>query len=243
MADQASAADDVLGSQSSPTPPSAKGETRIEEPTRAERTIARRVAESRATVPDFELNAEVDMHEAAALWKTAQHELLTAVLTKACALALRDTPRANGAYRDGRFELYSRVNIGVGVPTGAAQTFPTVFDADSKSVAELYAEIGTSARRAREGELTPPELAGTTFTLFSVAGGGVAQVTPIITPPHAAAVGAGVVREAPVVRRGEIVAGRVMTVTLASDHRILYGAHAERFLSLIKELLEHPGSL
>jgi pyruvate dehydrogenase E2 component (dihydrolipoamide acetyltransferase) len=243
MVDPVTAAGDALNSQSPPAPPSAKGETRIEEPTRAERTIARRVAESRATVPDLELSAEVDLGEAPERWRTAEHELLMAVLTRACALALRDTPRANGAYRDGRFELYSRVNIGVAVSTGDAQTFPTVFDADSKSVAELHAEIRTSARRAREGELTPPELAGATFTLLSGGADGVARVTPIITPPHAAAVGAGAVREAAVVRRGEIVAGRIMTVTLACDHRILYGAHAERFLSMVKELLERPESL
>jgi pyruvate dehydrogenase E2 component (dihydrolipoamide acetyltransferase) len=243
MVDRVSAASDGLDSESAGGPPSAKGETRIEEPTRAERTIARRVAESRATVPDLELSAEVDMDEAAERWKTAERELLTAVLTRACALALRDTPRANGAYRDGRFELYSRVNVGVAVSTEDGQAFPTVFDADSTSVAELHAEISTSARRAREGELTPPELAGATSTLYSVGSAGVARVTPIITPPHAAAVGAGAVREAAVVRRGELVPGRVVTVTLACDHRILYGTRAARFLSLVKGLLERPESL
>jgi pyruvate dehydrogenase E2 component (dihydrolipoamide acetyltransferase) len=242
MVNRLSAAGDALNPQPPAGPPSAKGETRIEEPTRAERTIARRVAESRATVPDLELSAEVDMDAATEIWKSAEGELpLTAVLTRACALALRDTPRANGAYRDGRFELYSRVNVAVS--TEDAQTFPTVFDADGKSVAELRAEIATSARRARDGELTPPELAGATFTFYGVGSGGVTHVTPIITPPQAAAVGAGAVRETPVVRRGEIVPGHVMTVTLACDHRILYGTHAARFLSLVKELLERPGSL
>src|SRR5258706_4072205 len=105
MVDRVSAAGGALNSPSPAGPPSAKGEIRIEEPTRVERTIARRVAESRATVPDLELSAEVEMDEAAERWRTAERELLTAVLTRACALALRDTPRANGAYRDGRFEL------------------------------------------------------------------------------------------------------------------------------------------
>ena len=82
----------------------AKGETRIEEPTAAERAIARRAAEARATVPDLELRADVDMARALEL-RGSQGRSIPAILTRACAVALRAVPRANGAYRDGRFEL------------------------------------------------------------------------------------------------------------------------------------------
>ena len=93
-----------------------KGDTRIEELTRVQRTIVRRTAEARATVPDLELDTDVDMESCLEL--TSGRECsVTAILVRVCALALRDVPHANSAYRDGRFELYSRVNVGVTIET------------------------------------------------------------------------------------------------------------------------------
>src|SRR5438270_13001399 len=106
---------------------SAKGETRVEQPTKAQRTVGRRSAESRATVPDFQLSAEVELSAPAALTDS-----LDAVLVRACALALRDVERANGSYRDGSFELHARVNVGVAIEADGAYVMPTVFDADQK---------------------------------------------------------------------------------------------------------------
>ena len=135
----------------------AKGETRIEEPTAAERAIARRAAEARATVPDLELRADVDMAHALALRDSQAHSI-PAILMRACALALRAVPRANGAYRDGRFELYSRVNIGIVVADEHSYLIPTVFDADQKSLAELTDEIERITGAARAGKLATARL-------------------------------------------------------------------------------------
>src|SRR5664279_3632091 len=107
-----------------------KGQTTIVEPSRAERSIARRTAEVRATVPDLELSAEVDA--SALLVATAAGASPAAVLVRACAQALRAHPRANAAYRDGRYELYSRVNVAVTVPTEDGWLSPTLLDADTK---------------------------------------------------------------------------------------------------------------
>jgi pyruvate dehydrogenase E2 component (dihydrolipoamide acetyltransferase) len=208
-----------------------KGEVRIEEPDRFERTIARRSAEARAIVPDLELSAEVDMEACLALGAE-----ITAILVRACALALVAVPRANSAYRDGRFELYSRVNVGVVIAADDAYTIPTVLDAQHKSLAELSAEI--AGLTARSGELSPPELAGATFTLSNPGALGVASSSPVIVPPQAAAAAAGAIRAVPVLRDGAIVPGHSMTITLACDHRILYGSPAARFLMTIKTLLE-----
>jgi pyruvate dehydrogenase E2 component (dihydrolipoamide acetyltransferase) len=210
----------------------AKGETRIEEPTAAERAIARRAAESRATVPDLELRADVDM--GAALQLSAEHGWsIAAILVRACAIGLRAVPRANGAYRDGRFELYSRVNVGVVLATERAYVIPTVFDADRKALPDLSAELELLARGAQAGELSPPAFSGATFTLSNVGELGVDASTIVVSSLQAAALAAGAIRREPVVRDGEIVAGRVMAVTLACDHRILYGAGAARFLTAI----------
>jgi pyruvate dehydrogenase E2 component (dihydrolipoyllysine-residue acetyltransferase) len=208
----------------------AKGETRIEEPTAAERAIARRAAEARATVPDLELWADVDMANALEL-RDSQGCSIPAILMRACAVALRAVPRANGAYRDGRFELYSRVNIGIVVADEHSFLIPTVLDADQKSLADLTDEIERVTGAARAGELEPPAYAGATFTLSYVGALGVPASTIVVNSPQAAALAAGAVREAPVVRDGAIHPGHVMTITLACDHRILYGALAARFLA------------
>ena len=218
---------------------SSKGEIQIEQLSRSEQTIARRVAESRATVPDLELRAEVDM--GACLAHAADGRAsIAAMLMRACARALRAVPRANGAYRDGQLELYSRINVGVVVPTDDGYLVPTVFDADRKTLAELTVELDSLAGKARAGALTPPELSGATFTFADLGMYPIADYTPVISPPQAAAVAAGAVRALPVVRDEDIVPGHAMTLTLVCDHRILYGAHAAEFISQIKAALESP---
>ena len=213
-----------------------KGETQAQEPTRNERTIARRSAEARAVVPDLELTTEVDARAAIALQR--KHSCsITAILVRACALALREFPRANGAYRDGHFEFYSRVNVGVVTVTDDAYLIPTVFDADRKPLDELNAEIEALSDRARQGKLAPPELAGGTFTVADFGAYGVGSVNAVINPSQAAALSAGATREVPVVRDGAIVPGCVMTLTLACDHRILHGAQAARFLARVDALI------
>lgn len=209
----------------------AKGVTEIVAPSRAERTIARRSAEARATIPDLELSAEVDMTAS-----VARGLPIDAALVRACAAALRDNPRANGSYRDGNYELHSRVNVGITIETDDGFVVPTVLDADQKSLADLEAELELLAARA--GELSPPELSGATFTVSNPGHLGVARATPVIISPQAAALAAGAIRSVPVVRGEAIVPGHVMTLTVACDHRILFGSRAARFLGQIRALLE-----
>jgi pyruvate dehydrogenase E2 component (dihydrolipoamide acetyltransferase) len=189
------------------------------------------VAEARATVPDFELSVEVDMGICLGLQAPP-----TAILVRAAALALREHPRANAAYRDGRFEFYSRVNVGVTMAHGNGLLAATVFDADHKGLPELSREIEELDRRA--AELTSPERSGATFTVTDLGRFGVSRTGAIISPPQAAVLAAGEIRHAPVVRDAAVVPGEVMTLTLACDHRILYGAEAAGFLAHIRELLE-----
>jgi pyruvate dehydrogenase E2 component (dihydrolipoamide acetyltransferase) len=217
--------------------PGAKGEVRIVEPDRLQRTIARRSAEARATVPHLELSADVELDAALALREREGYSI-TAILVKACALALRDVPQANAAYRDGRYELYSRVNVGVTIATGDAYTIPTVFDCDRKTIAELNEEIAGLADAARAGTLAPGALSGATFTVSNPGGLGVAGMAPVIVPPQAGALAAGRVREIAAVRDAAIVPSKSMPITLACDHRILYGSQAARLLTRIQKQLE-----
>lgn len=223
-------------------PRTAKGEPEIEEPTRAERTIARRAAESRATVPELELRDEVEMTACAQL-RTRNGASITAMLARACALALRDVPRANASYSDGRFELYPRVNIAVAVPTEDSEVLATLHDADRRSIEELDVQLSQLARAAAEGKLTHAQLSGATFTLWDMGRYGVASANAPVQPPQAAAIVAGAVREGAISRGGALEAGLTMTLTLVCDHRILHGAQAAAFLATVKERLEQPERL
>jgi len=230
-----------------PTPPAAGVEVR--ELTRLQQVVARRMAEAKATVPEFQVETEVAMDAALAL----RAELKAAagadglapsvndLIIKASALALREHPLANGSYKDGRFELHSRVNVGIAVAAAAALVVPTIADADTRSLGSIAAEARRLAGRVRDGSVTPPELSGGTFTVSNLGMFGMTAISPVINMPQAAILGVGATR-AVLARdeRGEIVDRALMTLTLTCDHRILYGAEAARFLATIRELLQQP---
>jgi pyruvate dehydrogenase E2 component (dihydrolipoamide acetyltransferase) len=225
-----------------------KGETTTQDLTRLQQTVARRMAESKATAPDFVLNIDVDMEEAVDLRKrlkaaAAESQPVPSFndfVVKSSALALADYPRANGAYRDGKYELYSRVNVGVAVAGQDALVVPTVFDADTKSLGQIARETRALAERVRAGAITPPELSSGTFTVSNLGMFGIQSFVAVINPPQAAILAVGAMAPTPVVRDGEVVVRHIMRLTLACDHRILYGADAAQFLGRIRERLENP---
>jgi pyruvate dehydrogenase E2 component (dihydrolipoamide acetyltransferase) len=228
----------------------AKGQASRQDLTRLQRTVARRMAESRATVPDIELRTEVDMTEAVALRQQLRAvsgdvvPSLGDLVIKATALALVEFPRLNGAYRDSQFETYSRVNIGTAVAGDDVLSVPTVFDADTKSLGTIARTTRALAARVRDGSIAPSELAGGTFTVSNLGMYGIDSFSAVINPPQAAILAVGAMRRRPVVvESGEIVARQTIQLTLACDHRIVYGVDGARFLARLRELLEHPLSL
>ncbi len=227
----------------------AKGQTTTRELTRMQQTIARRMAESKATIPDFTLQSDVDMEACVALRtelkRISSHDAPTYndMVVKAAALALREYPRANGSYKDGALQLHSRVNVGVAVAAQDALVVPTVFDADEKSLGEIAREARALAGRVRDGTITPPELGGGTFTVSNLGMYGIKSFGAIINPPQAAILSVGSVEARAVVREQQLVARHTMTLSLVCDHRILYGADAAEFLARIRELLQTPASL
>jgi pyruvate dehydrogenase E2 component (dihydrolipoamide acetyltransferase) len=229
-------------------PETAKGSVEVIELTKLQQTVSRRMAESKATAPHFYLQAEVDMTRAvaarAALKAAAGPEEVVPsfndMVIKAAAIALGEFPRANGAYRDGRFELYSRVNVGIAVAAAEALVVPTIFDADKKGLRQIATEARALAERVRERTITPPELSGATFTVSNLGMYGVSNFHPVINSPQAAILAVGAIAAAPVVRDGELCVGRRMGVTLACDHRILYGADGAEFLARVRALLTEP---
>ena len=227
-----------------------KGELKTIDLTRLQRTVSRRMAESKATAPDFQLNAEIDMSACVELRArlkevTEQAPSYNDMVVKACANALREYPRVNGAYRDGRFELYSRVNVGVAVAAQDTLVVPTIFDADKKSLGEISRSARTLIGKVRDGKITPPELSGGTFTVSNLGMYGIDSFSAVLNPPQAAILAVGSLKKRAVVDEdsGRIVARDTMNVTMVCDHRILYGADGAEFLARVRELLEQPLTL
>ena len=227
----------------------AKGDATRHPLTRTQQTIARRMAESRATVPDFELRAEVDMTELVALREQlrATTETLPSYndfIVRAVALALAEFPRVNSSYRDGELEEHARVNVGIAVAADDALVVPTIFDADRKSVGQIAAATRELAAKVRDGSITPAELAGSTFSVSNLGMYGVDSFSAVINAPQAAILAVGSLRPRPVATAdGSVVARHTVNLSLACDHRILYGADGARFLARLRELLEQPLAL
>jgi pyruvate dehydrogenase E2 component (dihydrolipoamide acetyltransferase) len=219
--------------------------------TRLQRAVARAMSEVKATVPDFALSMDVDIVHVVGMREQlksiaspeARVPSVNDMVIKAAALALREHPRANAAYEDGRLKLHERINVGVAVAAGDALVVPVVVDADRKSLSQIAAETRRLAERVRTGQITEPELSNGTFTISNLGMHGVANFTAIVNRGQAAILAVGEVRRVPVVAGHLIVPGSRMTLTLSSDHRILYGSHAAELLARIRALLERPLSL
>ena len=227
----------------------AKGAAEGQDLTPLQQTVARRMAESKATAPDFSISLTVDMTQAVELRKRLKEVADPApsfndMVVKAAATALKEHPRVNGAYRDGKFELYEKVNIGIAVAAMDALVVPTVFDADRKSLGQIARDARAAAEKVRDRTITPPELSGATFTVSNLGMFGIEQFTAIINPPQASILTVGKLAKQPAVDdNGRIVARDQMTLSLVCDHRILYGADGAQFLARVQELLQQPLSL
>jgi len=166
-------------------------------------------------------------------------------IVKAVALALREFPRVNGSFRDDSFETYDRVNVGIAVAAEDALVVPTIFDADTKSVGAIGASARALAAKVRDGSITPAELGGGTFTVSNLGMYGVDSFSAVIDAPQAAILAVGALKPRPVVADDgvTVVARPTIRVSLACDHRIIYGADGARFLQRLGELLAAPAAL
>src|SRR4051812_22302876 len=210
-----------------------KGEVHVVELTATQATIARRMAQSAATIPVFTVSSDIDMSLIAALRAGGRDDgedvpSLNDFVVKAAALTLREFPRFNASHVEGKVECYSRINVGIAVATDDALLVPVVFDADRRSLLEITTETRRLAEAARRRRLTADELRDATFTVSNLGMFGVRSFTAIIDPPQVAILAVGAVDE------------DLMSVTLSCDHRVVYGADGARFLSRLRDLLERP---
>ncbi|HWI72229.1 MAG TPA: dihydrolipoamide acetyltransferase family protein [Baekduia sp.] len=231
-----------------PAPDSGRGTIQRVTLTRLQETVARRMVQSKAQAPEFLLTVDVDMTEAVRLRgelkaladEGAAVPSLNDFVVRAAAAALARHPGANAAFVDGGVERYGRVNVGIAVAGEGTLLVPTVFDADRKSLGAIASETRRLALAARDGAVTPADLGGGTFTVSNLGMFGIRNFTAVINPPQAAILAVGALEPRPVWDGAAFVPRSMMTMTLAVDHRVLYGADAARFLASIRDALQQP---
>jgi pyruvate dehydrogenase E2 component (dihydrolipoamide acetyltransferase) len=214
------------------------------------KTIARRLTESKQTVPHFYLTIDVDaqplldarasinaqLEEAKSDAKVSVNDLLV----KACAIALRRVPECNASFLGAEVLFHQVVDISVAVAVPDGLLTPVVRDADKKGVLAISTEIRELAKRAKDKKLKPEEMQNGTFSISNLGMFGIEEFAAVINPPEGAILAVGAVREEAVVQGGAIAPGKRMRMTLSCDHRVVDGAVGARFLAALKKLLEAP---
>lgn len=212
------------------------------------RTIARRLTESKSTIPHFYLSVDCRMDRLMSL----RSEINTAMprkisvndfIVRAVAVALREVPQANVGWTENAMRQYTQADIAIAVSTDFGLITPIVRAADRKSLSMISQEIADLAERARASQLRPDEYQGGSFSVSNLGMFGVSEFSAIINPPQAAILAVGVTQQVPVVEDGAVKIASVMRCTLSVDHRAIDGALAAQWLAAFKRLLENPLSM
>ncbi len=209
------------------------------------KTIARRLAESKFSAPHFYLTMEIDMDNAVAARKAINTVAPVKIsfndlVVKAAAAALRQHPKVNASWLDDRIRYYDHIHIGVAVAVEEGLLVPVVRFADQKPLSTIATEVKTYAEKAKNKQLQPQDWEGNTFTISNLGMFGIEEFTAIINPPDACIMAVGAIKQVPVVKNGQLVAGNVMKVTLSCDHRVVDGAVGSAFLQTFKNYMENP---
>jgi len=215
------------------------------------KVIARRLGESKATIPHFYASRDVELDallklraelnakspkEGPGAFKLSVNDLVI----KAAALALRRLPSVNASWTDEGMVLYDDVDISVAVAVPDGLITPIIRKADLKGLAAISNEMKDLAARARAGKLTPEEFQGGSFSISNMGMMGVKDFAAIINPPQAAILAVSAAEQRPVVKDGALAIATVMTVTLSVDHRVIDGALAAEWLGTFKGIVEDP---
>jgi pyruvate dehydrogenase E2 component (dihydrolipoamide acetyltransferase) len=216
------------------------------------KTIARRLTESKQTVPHFYLNIDVDASALVSLRERLNEELheqdgehaqklsLNDFIVKGCALALLRVPECNASFTPEALLIHKRVDISVAVAIPDGLVTPVVRNADQKSLAAIGREVRELATRARNKKLKPEEMQNGTFSISNLGMFGVDEFAAVINPPEGAILAVGRVRDEAVVKNGAVEPGKKLAMTLSCDHRVVDGAVGAAFLSELRGLLERP---
>ncbi len=218
---------------------------------RVQMLIARRLAESKQTIPHFYVSSEVDMTDALAMRQvlnaSADEEgikvTVNDLIVKACALALEKFPEVNSSYKDGQLILYKHINVGIAVDVPGGLVVPVIRDTNIKGVRSIAREAKALIAKARANKLAPVDIEGGTFSVSNLGMMDASNFIAVINPPQAAILAVASTRKQFVPVDGQPVIRDLMGMTMSADHRAIYGATVARFLQEVKRLLQNPYSL
>ncbi len=230
----------------SATPADASAFTRVRMSS-ARAVIARRLLESKQSIPHYRLTREVMagalMAHRQGLRAAGAPVSVNDLIVRASALALVRHPEVNAQFAGDEILRFAHADIAIAVATPNGLITPIVRGADLLSVADIASKSAEIIRRAWAGELTREEITGGTFTVSNLGMYGLDSFDAIINPPQVAILAAGAVRERAVAQAGSVVAAAVMRLTLSADHRVVDGAVGAQFLATLADLLEKPSRL
>ena len=238
-----------------PVPGSGTLQAGSEELSGMRQTIARRLVESKTTIPHYQVSMSVDMRSMVDVRSQVNERLgaegakasVNDFIVKAAALAIRDHKYFNASYAGEKLVMHGPINVGVAIALpeerGGGLVVATIRNADQLAIRDIAVQARQLSEKARTRGLSAEDMADSTFTISNLGMFGVDHFTAIINPPNSAIMACGAALEVPVVEGGEVVPGLRMTLTLSLDHRVIDGAMAARFLQTLKQLLEKPAML
>lgn len=232
-----------------PLPTAPAGSFEEEKLTPVRKVIAQRLQQAKNTIPHFYVTLEIDADPLVLFREQLSHANLKVsfndLVVKGAALALRSHPVINSGFNDKNQTIirYKSIDVSIAVSVESGLITPIVTQADHKSVGEISEEIRRLAKKAKEGKLQPAEFQGGSFTVSNLGMFGVSEFQAIINPPQAAILAVSGILDKPVIKKGAIVAGKTMNLTLSVDHRVIDGVQAAEFLKTLQKLLENPLAL
>jgi pyruvate dehydrogenase E2 component (dihydrolipoamide acetyltransferase) len=209
------------------------------------KTIARRLGESKFSAPHFYLTMEIEMDE---VMKTREaingiapvKISFNDIVIKAVAVSLGQHPKVNSSWRGDKIRHNHHIHIGVAIAVDEGLLVPVVRFADGKTLTQISTEVKNYSVKAKDKKLQPTDWEGNTFTISNLGMFGIDEFTAIINSPDACILAVGGIKQAPVVKNGQIIIGNIMKVTLSCDHRVVDGATGAAFLKTLKHNLENP---
>ncbi|HWK02863.1 MAG TPA: pyruvate dehydrogenase complex dihydrolipoamide acetyltransferase [Puia sp.] len=209
------------------------------------KTIARRLAETKFSAPEFYLTMVIDMDKAVEsrgrLNEVASVKIsFNDLVIKAVSVALKKHPAINSSWLGDKIRVNHHVNIGVAIAVEDGLLVPVIRFADTKTLSQIATEVKDFAQKAKNKKLQPSDWEGSTFTISNLGMFGMDEFTAIINAPDSCILAVGAIQQVPVVKNGAVIPGNIMKLTLTCDHRVVDGATGAAFLQTLKGLLEEP---
>ncbi len=246
-AEEAEPADAIPAETSEAAPETALQGDKVEPLSRMRAAIAKTVSTSWATIPHIFVNVKIDMGKAERLYRalkeTGVQVSINDVVVKALSTVAPAFPLVNASFADKSIIVHQDVNVAMAVGLDEGVVMPVISKCQCLSVQEIGAKSRDLAARAQVGALTEEDISGGTVSISNMGMLGIDKFTAIVPPNQAAILAVGMIGNVPVVKDGQIVAARIMQVTLSVDHRVLDGAYGAKFLGQLKKTLEAPEEL